>query len=394
MDNLSFEQLLKIYRLVDIDDAHEGNLLLENEDLVATLKFLISVQNYSAAQITLLDAEDSDLQVGRSVRLQVGPPKTSLGLLVKDFDALLKTDGALLREPPRYFLIDEKISSDDRPANQIQVRYRQFIGVMKLIAEAASYVDETRRELVFITDTKVVIPLRLSGRDIDELDVAMTTKLVGLFSDIIHREQKLAILSQSLIKLVSSQGAPARLAFTFRNLDAIVDEVANGYRLFASSFSYAKVRGEMEAARVDLIGKIHKTIVDIQGQLLGIPVATIVVAAQLKEAPDCGLPFWGNTAVIFGAWVFIALLTVAIVNQYLTLKVIAEDVARQQSKLKNEYAALGGAITKAFDGLDGRIKYHKTALAIIGSVAVASALVATISYVHLSVKSVRYCFGV
>jgi hypothetical protein len=150
----------------------------------------------------------------------------------------------------------------------------------------------------------------------------------------------------------------------------------------------------MEAARLDLIGKIHKTIVDIQGQLLGIPVATIVVAAQLKEAPDCGLPFWGNTAVIFGAWVFIALLMVAIVNQYLTLKVIAEDVERQQRKLKNEYAALGDAITNAFDGLDGRIIYHKAALVIVGLVALAAAVVATISYLHLSARTAAYCAGI
>jgi hypothetical protein len=394
MDDFSFEQLLEIYRRVDIGDAGEGTLLLENQELVKTLKLLVSAQNYRAAQISLLDTEDSDLEVGRSVRLHIGAPKTSLGLLVKDFDALLKTDGALLREPSSYFLIDEKISSEDRPANQIQVRYRQLIGVMKLIAEAASYVDETRRELVFITDSKIVIPLRLSGEDIQELDVAMTAKLAALFSDTIHREQKLAILAQSLVKLVSSQGASVRLAFALRNLADIVDEVSNGYRLFASSFSYSKVRGEMEAARLDLIGKIHKTIVDIQGQLLGIPVATIVVAAQLKEAPDCGLPFWGNTAVIFGAWVFIALLMVAIVNQYLTLKVIAEDVERQQRKLKNEYAALGDAITNAFDGLDGRIIYHKAALVIVGLVALAAAVVATISYLHLSARTAAYCAGI
>lgn len=58
----------------------------------------------------------------------------------------------------------------------------------------------------------------------------------------------------------------------------ISERVASGYRLFASSFTYSKIRREVESAQAEFLARIHKTFVDIQGQLLGIPVATVVVA--------------------------------------------------------------------------------------------------------------------
>ncbi|MFK0382332.1 hypothetical protein [Agrobacterium sp. NPDC090273] len=393
MENLSFEHLLEVYKRMVIEDDREGTLTLNDDNIVSIVKLVTKEENHSAAQISLLEGEDSDIVLGRTLRLHLAAPKKSLGWLVNDFDALLKVDGALLRQPDNYFIIGPKISSKDHPPQSLQIRYRQMISVMELVAEAAAYVDKTRQEMVFVTDSKVAIPLRLSERQMLDINLSDVAKLCAVFSDSMHKDQKLAILSQAVVKLVASQKPQSRLAYLLRNLDAIVEEVANGYRLFASSFSYSKIKGEMEAARVDLIGKIHKTIVDIQGQLLGIPVATIVVATQLKEAPNCGLPFWSNTAVIFGAWVFIALLTVAIINQYLTLTVIEQDVSRQQTKLRNEFAALGDSITTAFDNLQWRITYHKIALVVIAVVAIGAACIATASYSYLNGKSVISCIA-
>lgn len=121
-----------------------------------------------------------------------------------------------------------------------------------------------------------------------------------------------------------------RFGHLLRNLDLVSDEFEKGYRLFVSRFSYSKIRDDVETARIDFVGKIHKTIVDTQGQLLGIPVATIVVASQLKRSHNCDVAFWTNLAVLLGAWVFIALLAIAIVNQWHTLNVLKTEIGRQQ----------------------------------------------------------------
>ena len=110
-----------------------------------------------------------------------------------------------------------------------------------------------------------------------------------------------------IIQMVEPVPAAQRFAYLLHNLDAVTETLRRGYRLFASSFSYSKIRGEVEAARVDYVAKIHKTLIDIQGQLLGIPVATIIVASQLKSSQGCGVEFWTNIAVLAGAWVFLIL---------------------------------------------------------------------------------------
>jgi hypothetical protein len=61
------------------------------------------------------------------------------------------------------------------------------------------------------------------------------------------------------------QPAARRFPYLLENLDALLEEVSAGYRLFASSFSYAKIRSDVESARVEYVGKIHKTLIDIQG---------------------------------------------------------------------------------------------------------------------------------
>ena len=57
----------------------------------------------------------------------------------------------------------------------------------------------------------------------------------------------------------------------------------------------------MEDARLDYLNKIHKTFIDVQGQLLGLPVATVVGSSQYKVTKSCGLELWADVAVLGGA---------------------------------------------------------------------------------------------
>ena len=45
-------------------------------------------------------------------------------------------------------------------------------------------------------------------------------------------------------------------------------------------------------------------------------------------------------AVLAGAYIFVALLAVAIVNQLATLSAISEEIERQRGRIANEFAAV------------------------------------------------------
>ena len=203
--------------------------------------------------------------------------------------------------------------------------------------------------------------------------------LTALFCDDIHEDQRLAILAATVVATCSAQPPDRRFRFIVGNLDAMVREVRDGYRLFASEFTYAKIRRDVETAQFDYLGKIHKTFTDIQGQLLGIPVATIVVASQLKVVSACGLDFWTDEAVVCGAWVFVLLVAVAIANQWLTLDAVRDEVEHQKQRLDGDYAPIADKFADVFTTLNDRLRLHRWGLLAVAAVALGGASLATIA---------------
>lgn len=392
MPKLRFEQLLGLYRNIDFDSTgDEGVLALATPRQLADLQFIESDDAAGEDANLAVLGDPTTLAVGQTVRLRVGPPRIGLGLLARSFDELLKASDARIAEPQAYFVVNGKIEPQTSPAPVI-VAYRKVLAVVALLAKAAAYLDPMRQELVFVHDGKVVLPVRYDVAVLDRASVAAIDALLENFKDDVHQDQKLAILENAVVKMVGSQPDAKRFTYLLDNLSTLTETVRQGYRLFASSFSYTKIRGEVEAAKVDYVAKIHKTLIDIQGQLLGIPVATIIVASQLKASKTCGVELWTNVAVLAGAWVFLALLLIAIVNQWVTLSAIDEDIGGQKKRLERDYSAISAQFLTIFESLTRRVRWHRMALIGIGIVAAAGALFATYAYSHLT-KAPLACFA-
>jgi hypothetical protein len=139
------------------------------------------------------------------------------------------------------------------------------------------------------------------------------------------------------------------------------------------------------------VSRIHKTFVDIQGQLLGIPIATIVVASQLKSAPACGVEVWTNVAVLAGAWIFAVFLAASIINQVLTLNAISAEVQRQKKRLESDFAAISPKFIGMFTSLARRICWYRVIYLVIGALGVAGASFATLAFRSLTTASVLSC---
>lgn len=388
MARITFDQLTLLYRHIAFDqNGDQGRLSIATPEVLEVIQLIEDDQDIAVdADIVVLD--DDALQVGQIVSVRVGPPRTALGSLVRDFDGLLDTPEARVKEPRAYFVIDGGITPDIDPCPERLATYRKVLEFTKLVGEAAAYVDQSKRELIFIKDGKFSVPLAYKAADLDRVSVSDADAILSACADEIHRDQKLAILAEAVIGICASQPVAVRFRHLIANLGSVSEEVRNGYQLFASSFSYSKIRNEIEAARIDYLNKIHKTIIDIQTQLLGIPVATIIVASQLKVTSACGVEFWTNFAVVMGAWIFVALLAIAIGNQWATLASISEDIARQKTKFQRDFAALSDQFDTIFVTLAGRIKWQRRFLGFVGVLAVVGAAVAT--FVAYRVTNVPY----
>lgn len=393
MPDFSFDQLLTIYRHTLFNaQGDEGTLSIASPEVLTILQAIDGDDRLTEDANLAALTDPKGLIVGQDVRIRIGAPRLALGLLVRTFDDLLNAPEARLTEPKAYFVIDGRMEKGTAPSPAVQTGYRKVLEVVALLAEAASYLDRTRQELVFFREGKFVVPVKYRAETVVRFAHDTPDKLLELFKDDVHRDQKLAILAEAIAHTCEPQPLARRFTYLLDNIAAVAEEVRNGYRLFASSFSYAKIRSDLEAAKVEYIGKIHKTLTDIQGQLLGIPVATIIVASQLKVVTGCGLEFWTNVAVLGGAWIFLGLLLIAIVNQWFTLSSISDEIERQQTKLTADYAAISDQFVDIFVGLLGRVTWHRSALVGIGVIALLGAIFASWAFSHLTTPDLLACW--
>jgi hypothetical protein len=381
MSKLTFNHLVDLYVHTRFaPNGRSGQLYIASDTILQTLKTIESNDEaHAASGISFSDNADK-LILRREIEVGIASPKLSLGVLASNLDNLLNFPEARITEPSAYFIIEGKFHKGKPHTPKIISNYRVVLSIVGLIAESAAFLDKMRQEVVFIRDKKFVIPINYSSTELERINVAAAVRLQGYFEETTHREQKLEILADAIAQFCDPQPVDRRFAFLIENLDSLADAVRDGYKLFASSFSYSKIRSELENAKIDYIGKIHKTFSDIQGQLLGIPVATVIVASQLKVVSKCGLDLWANSALLFGAWVFVGLLGVAIINQWITLDSIALEIGRQKTKLKDDYAAIGDRFTEIFNALDTRIFWHRIVLGGIAFVAALGAASTTLAF--------------
>lgn len=392
MPRIRFDELVAVYRHTEFGAADApSRLTVATADVVALLTRLETDEVAAEdADLALLD-EIGDVTIGSVVRVRIGSPRVGLGVLARDIDRLLAPPAAKMREPASYYLVDPPYASADPDAPDVIIRYRKVLELVALLSEAATFHDATKAELVLVKDEKILVPVRYRADDLARLDVAATDRLLTQMADELHRDQKLEILFEALVDLCAGQQAAGRFQFILRNLGELGDAVRKGYRLFASNFSYSKIRSEIEDARIDFAQKIHKTIVDIQGQLLGIPIATVVVASQMKAPSACGAEPWANHAVLIGAWIFVIPLTVAIINQLLTLNVIKSEVDRQKTKLRNDFSAVSDDFVKTFNSLGRRIWWHRIGLGVVILIGFGALWLAQRTYDHIATIPVPTC---
>lgn len=133
--------------------------------------------------------------------------------------------------------------------------------------------------------------------------------------------------------MLSKQPKELRFATLLNNIAEFHRSLLMATNCSLPPFSFEKVRDQAESIKLEYLNKIHKTFSDIQGQLLGIPVSTIVVATQFKdvtlltESARTG-QMWLNVAILVGAFIFCLLLTCAVFNQKHTLHALCQEIDR------------------------------------------------------------------
>ena len=363
-----------------------GTFSIESESDLRVLRACLNAERDT--RLALADGADpAGLHVGLSVELTVSP-RLGFGILTRNVDSLLSGSRKARFDEPNFFLLDGDISSDDLADDESLVgRYRLVVKFIQVLKRAAAFLDDNVPSLVFISDGKFEVPLDYDAEALGRISVQVVHDLLVALPNGTHEKQCKAILAEAVVSLTGHLASGRRFEHLLDNASELKKRYDQGYDMFAAGFSYEKVRDQVEAARVDYSAKIHKVFSDIQNQLLSIPVATIIVGSQMKDATKVGYEFWVNTAVLVGCWVFAVLMIFLLHNQSHTLAVLRDEIDRQKRQLTKEFAAVAASFEDTFVYLRKRAKVQQRILWTIDSFVVVGLLLSHLVYLKLTLPA-------
>lgn len=364
MSKIRFADLVTVYRASTFGRVQgAASLVVIDQEVLDALKLALLEENLDNSGISIARGDPDDLAIGETVHLNITAPRVGLGRLARNLSDLL-IQGASFEEPKRYYLIEERFANGDANVPEVIERYRKVLKFVDLLKECSDYVDESSGELIFVKDGKFAIPVVFTVNQLITIDLTKIEKLLAHFTDDTHKTQKLAILTNCVLATVTISAARKRFGTLLLEIAELTAKFCDGYKIFIADFSYDKVRDKFEEAKVENSGKLHKIFSDIQNQLLAIPVATVIVATQMKTSGDPPAQI-ANAALLTGAWIFAILFLMLWFNQLRTLRTLESEINRQEKVLKEEYESIAGMFNDMFNPLYSRIRNQKILLGLI-----------------------------
>lgn len=309
------------------------------------------------------DAENTGLStdgtpaLGRTISARLDTPRPTFGLVRPDLAALLQFPQAHVIEPANYYLWRDRYFSADAAVPDSNIdQYRRVLVLVEFLKGSAAFLDDRAEVLVFIREGRFDVPVKYTPSQVAQTEFVALEQLTTAVIDEVHKSQRQSILAESIYEVLSKHPVTDRFAHLLKALAEVQDRFERGYRMFATGFSYEKLRDQVEAARIEYTSKMHKVFSDIQNQLLGIPVATVIVATQMKASEKLSSDFWVSVAVLLGSFVFALLVHLLLRNQRHTLEVIGLEINRQKKEMEGQPQALAVNFLPTFQLLDDRYR--------------------------------------
>lgn len=353
-----------------------GELKVKDAAMAEFLRELLSDDNADTYPCFVERGDPDSICVGDILHLGFGSPRTSVGLVVESVEALLRNrEIAAGTADLSWYVFEEDVASWEANS-ELCTRVGTVKRLVAAFESSAALFDHRKSTLIFLRNGRFDVPINYSVDALKSMNLTAAANLAAALEiDDGHSAQRREICCTAVCGLLANTPTDIRFSQLLSRLPDLQIRFDDGYKLFAASFSFEKIRDEAEAVRIEYTAKIHKTLADIQGQLLGIPISTIVVATQFKEVSSTPGQLWINIAVLMGATIFSVLLFIAILNQKHSLDVISEEVDRHEGVLRQQSEALALRLSGIFSKLRNRIFWHETALVLIGFVAIVAWLV-------------------
>lgn len=279
-------------------------------------------------------------------------------------DDLLSAPARRITAPSRFYLADnDSLYSGDPttlpPTGKHYLAAAQLYTLLEKASDHQGGVGEART-LVFLHREKIEITPQYGVADLHELPDLSAFEAEFIASET-HQEQKRTILKTVLLELFSGR---KKLPFSelLSRFDEFVDKVRASYQLYVAEFSFQKVKAEVEKEKLDAMVKLNKVFSDVQGQLLAVPVALVLVGGQME---DKGLWTSKNLLIWLGALIFSVLMDLLVRNQRHTLRAVKHEIDQQRQQIESKYRTITQRFADIYREIEERHAHQRWLIRIV-----------------------------
>lgn len=224
MNSGNFDLLIQLYRAANFRRSREASLVIADEPLRVALATCLEDMREFAVGLTAGDPDN--IEVGATVELAFGDPRTGLGILADDLAGLLQSPRHRVVEPRNYFIIDQKFAKVDVSAPENVGRYRKVLALVETLKKAAAYLDPDSGTLVFVHGGKFELPVNYDVTALASIDNAALSKILAFVGDDAYSEQKLGILEGAVRSLLEQLNPSDRFSRLLSQLPELATKVA------------------------------------------------------------------------------------------------------------------------------------------------------------------------
>lgn len=320
----------------------------------------IEMQTVSGVRITTAAS-----QAGQALQIVVHGLTSVRDVFVENIGALLRYNSGQFKThaPQNYYLLQENYASWEPERHSDVLAYERTRRVLHLVRKLADVVRKTEdggEDAIFLTSRKLVIPFIY---DVRALDKVASDEQVSAFESAVfdehHVKARGEITKRVLVRFLDYVDEAERFTDLLARIPVITQAVLADYDLYASDYSFDKVREEFERRKLDFIVKLNSAGSDAMNKLIAIPVGQGLLASQMKTAQEHGL---SNLALLMASLIFAVIAAMLLVNYVLTLRQIRSDLWTEKRLLEEKAAPVAKKLKPMISELDDRIGLHLWAM--------------------------------
>lgn len=298
-------------------------------------------------------------------------------------DDLLAAPARRITSPSRFYLADSDSLYSGNAAS-LPLAGQHYLAAARLYGVLAKEADHQggvgdAKTLVFLHKEKIEITHQYAVADLHELPDLSAFEAEFIASET-HQEQKRTILKTVLLELFVGR---KKLPFSelLSRFDEFVDKVRAGYQLYVAEFSFQKVKAEVEKEKLDAMVKLNKVFSDVQGQLLAVPVALVLVGGQME---DKGAWTSKNVLIWLGALIFSVLMDLLIRNQRHTLKAVKNEIDQQRQQIENKYQTIAPRFEDIYEEIEARHTHQQWLIRVVDALVALSLCITSVFLLYFS----------